>query len=587
MLREIARCEGFQPDPAPNLQRIQELRANMVSHGLLAQMLKLQDAPFMMTVSLASPQPIAHTLAASAGVAVSASIGENPVSVYSEPSFIQMGGYDLASPSGPEELATARENMRTLSQNAWGRSLASKSLARMRYLMDGNEAVNAFRFPEDLGEGLPGITVHTQRMRPMPAELNTEENESLRTDGILVGINKYLGVPQDAFLPAADRLTHAYIVGQTGTGKTTLLKTMLLSDMKAGRGCALIDPHGDMFKEMLELIPPDRLEDVVIIDPTDSENPVGLNLLEASDRDERYFVVREMAAIMRRLLEDEYGPFSKDITGPIFFQHLQMNMLLAMSDPEHPGTLLQFYQIFQSTEYWKRWLPLKVQDPQLDLWVKTTLDGIDYGSTSPGHISVGNYVSSKFEDFVLDPRLRVIFGQTHSTVDFNKIMNEGKILLINLAKGVLGEANSRFLGLILMAKIQAEAMKRAKLSPAEREPFFIYVDEFQSISTDNFTVLLSEARKFGVGLVLANQFISQIKDARIIQAVFGNVGSFLCFRLGREDAAMIEPQYYPYFDRLDLTNLPNWHTAVRTSINGWAVPPFTVQTILPDSPANP
>ncbi len=588
MLRQIARSEGFLSEPAPNQQRIQEQRAHMISQGLLAQTLKLKDAPFLMTVSLSSPEPIGRTLAAAAGVAVSASVGENPVSVYSEPSFIQMGGYDILTPSGTNELTTARDNARTLSQDAWGKSLAGKGLARLRYLMDGNEAVNAFRFPEDLGSGLPGITVHTQRMRPMPAELNSRDDERLRTDGILIGMNTYLGVPQEALLPAKDRLTHTYIVGQTGTGKTTLLKTMLLSDMRAGRGCALIDPHGDMFKEMLELIPPERLEDVVIIDPSDTENPVGLNLLEASSHDERYFVVREMAAIIRRILEDQFSIYSKEFAGPVFYQHIQMNMLLAMSDPEQPGTLLQFYQIFQSKDYWKRWMPLKIQDPQLDLWVKTTLDGIDYtASGRGGEVSVGNWVSSKFADFVLDPRLRGMFGQTRSTIDFQKIMNEGKILLINLAKGLLGEANSRFLGLILMAKFQAEAMKRAKLSPSERTPFFLYVDEFQSLSTENFTILLSEARKFGIGLVLANQFISQIKDPRIIQALFGNVGTFLCFRLGREDSEMIEPQYLPYFDRVDLTNLPNWHTAVQTSINGRGLPPFTVQTILPDSPSNP
>ena len=587
MQREIARCEGYQPDPAPNLQRIQEQRANMISQGLLTQMLKLQDAPFLMTVSLASPGPISRTLAAAAGVAVSASVGENPASPYHELSFIQMGGYDVVTPSGREELATARENMRTLSQDAWGKSLAGKGLARMRYLLDGNEAVNAFRFPEDLGSGLVGIAVHSQRMRPMPAELNPEDNKSLRTEGILIGTNTYLGVPQDALLPAPDRLTHAYIVGQTGTGKTTLLKTMFISDMRAGRGCALIDPHGDMFKEVLELIPPDRLEDVVIIDPSDIENPIGMNLLEASTHDERYFVAREMTAIIRRILEDEFSFYSKEFAGPVFYQHMQMNMLLTMSDPERPGTMLQFYEIFQSRDYWKRWLPLKIRDPQLDLWVHT-LENADYTvSGRGGEISVGNYVSSKFSDFILDPRLRGMFGQTHSTIDFQKIMNEGKILLINLAKGLLGESNSRFLGLVLMAKIQAEAMKRAKMESSERKPFYLYVDEFQSLSTENFTILLSEARKFGMGLVLANQFISQIKDPRIIQAVFGNVGTFLCFRLGREDSELIEPQYLPYFDRVDLINLPNWHTAVRTSIKGWGLPAFTVQTVLPKAPSNP
>lgn len=195
---------------------------------------------------------------------------------------------------------------------------------------------------------------------------------------------------------------------------------------------------------------------------------------------------------------------------------------------------------------------------------------------------MGSWLSSKFTDFIFDPRLMGIFSQKRSTVDFQKIMNEGKILLINLAKGLLGDSNSRFLGLILMAKIQAELMKRAKIPQSKRNPFYLYVDEFQSLATENFTVLLSEARKFGLGLILANQFISQIKDERIIQSVFGNVGSFLSFRLGREDSLLIEPQFLPYFDRMDLANLPNWQVATRVTVNGKGQPPFTLLTVLPD-----
>ena len=587
MLSQISRCEGYQPDPAPNVQRIQEQRAHMVSQGILAQMLRLQNAPFFTLASIASPQPISRPLAEAAGVAVSASVGENPGSVYPEPAFIHMGGYNLVNPTGPEETSTARDNLRTLSQNMWGSSLASRGLERIRYLMDGNEAANAFRFPEDLGNGLPGIKVHTQRMRPIPAELVCEAPCTTASKGILIGTNTDLGLSQDVVLSDENRLTHTYVVGQTGTGKTTLLKTMILSDMRAGRGCALIDPHGDLFKELLELIPPERIDDVVIIDPSDQEHCVGLNLLEAAGQDERYFVVREMLAIVRRLLEDQFGGHSSEFAGPVFYQHIQMNMLLAMSDPAHPGTLLQFYEIFQSSDFWKRWTPLKLHDPQLDLWLENTLPWIDYTSSRRGEVSVGSWVSSKFADFVFDPRLRAIFGQPRSTVDFQKVMNEGKILLINLAKGLLGEANSRFLGLILMAKLQAEAMKRVRLPQAQRRPFFLYVDEFQSLATENFTILLSEARKFGLGLVLANQFISQIKDPRIVQAVFGNVGTFLCFRLGQEDSLLVEPQFLPYLDRVDLTNLPSWHMAARTSFNGKGLPAFTVQTILPDSRPDP
>lgn len=588
LLDEISNCEGFYKEGTINLQRIQEQRAQMVSQALMSQLLHLQDAPFMVMISLVSSGKIANTLAEAAGVAVSAPVGEGPSQLYSEPSFVQMGGYDIAVPTTPDEKSVARNNSHFLEQNEWGKRISADHLFRLRYMMAGQEAANAFRFPEENGNGLPGIPVHTQRTRQLPHDLFLDPKRSDPTQQLFLGSNTYLGIPQEVHIPVKDRLTHMYLVGQTGTGKSTLLKTMILSDITAGRGCALIDPHGDLFEELLGLIPPDRIEDVVIVDPSDIDYPIGLNLLQANNNDERHFVVREMQAIMRRLVEDQYGQIGKDYIGPFFFQHMQMNMLLAMSDFDHPGTLLQFYQIYHSASYWKRWIPLKIDDPILTGWVNSFLANNNYTEKAKaGDASTGEYLSNKFTDFVFDPRLRGIFGQPKSTIDFQLAMNEGKIILINLAKGLLGEANSRFLGFILMAKFQAEAMKRAKMPPTQRKPFFLYIDEFQSLATENFTILLSEARKFGMGLILANQFISQIRNPLIMQSVFGNVGSFLSFRLGREDAQFIEPQYLPFFDQVDLANLPNWHVAARLNIKGKSLSPFTLQTVLPSVQSDP
>lgn len=582
LLDEIAKSEGYKVNQSPNVQRLQQNRANMIGDSLMEQFLCLQDAPYYMSFLLASNEAIPTALMESAGVAVSASIGEGLHPIYPERSFIQMGGYDILVPFSREEKGVARNNLAILKQEAWGKTIAPARLSRIRFLMNGHQAVCAFRFPEDNGEGLPGINTHTLRSRQIPAEMVNKTAKLDPAQTLLVGTNTFMGITNDVYLPLNDRLRHMYLVGQTGTGKSTLMKTMMISDMQAGRGCALIDPHGDLFEEILSLVPPERIEDVVIIDPSDIENPVGMNLLEAGSIDERYFVVREMQAIMRRFLDDEYGSFGREMAGPIFFRHMQMNMLLAMSDPDRPGTLLEFYEIYQSSEYWKRWIPLKTDDPKLMGWIDNVLKNNNYTAQARGgETTMGDFLSSKFTDFIFDPRLRLIFGQSQSTFDLSKIMNEGKILLINLAKGLLGEANSRFLGLIMMAKIQAEAMKRAKMPVSKRKPYFIYVDEFQSLATENFTVMLSEARKFKIGLVLANQFLSQIKDPRIVQALFGNVSSLLSFRLGRDDAYMIEPQYLPYVDRMDLINLPNWTVVARTSVDGATLPPFTLQTILP------
>lgn len=588
LLDEISSSEGFRETTTTNVQRIQEHRASMLCNSLMNQLLSLQDSPFYMTILLASTEKIPATLVEGAGLAISASIGEGLHSVYTDPAFIQMGGYDTVFPATKEEKAVARKNLATLGQTPWGKTLAPDALARLRYLVNGHEAACAFRFPEDNGDGLPGLKTHTERSRPIPPELISRVEKLDPSQTLLLGTNTYMGMTNDVRIPFKERLTHMYVVGQTGTGKSTLLKTMLLSDMQAGRGCALIDPHGDLYEEMLALIPPERVNDVVLIDPSDTAFPIGMNLLEANNWEEKHFVVREMQAIMKRLIEDQYQRTVGDYAGPSFFHHMQMNMLLTMSDPDNPGTLLDFYEIYQTKDYWKRWIPLKVEDEHLKIWIDTTLKNNNYSQPgSGGYISTGDYYSSKFMDFVFDPRLRCIFGQPKSTFNLQEIMNGGKILLVNLAKGLLGEANSRFLGLILMAKIQAEAMKRATIPAAKRRPFFLYVDEFQSLATENFTILLSEARKFGMGLVLANQFLSQITDPRIVQAIFGNVGSFLSFRLGREDASHVEPQFLPYFDQMDLVNMPNWQVVMRTTVEGTGLHPFSLRTILPRMEPDP
>jgi hypothetical protein len=401
-------------------------------------------------------------------------------------------------------------------------------------------------------------------------------------DRLPLGENRYLGIPQPVYLTERDRRRHLYVVGQTGTGKTTLLKQMVLADMEAGRGLAVIDPYGDLFEELVALVPATRREDIVILDPADTDYPVGLNMLECADGTERHTVVREMRAIMQRLLEDQYQYHAAEFAGPVFYQHMQMNMLLAMSNVDDPGTLLEFYEIFRHERCWRRWLPLKWRDAQLQRWVEKTLPGLDYTKRYSEGQSWGEYLSSKFDDFVFDPKLRFIFGQKRSTLDLSEIMNTGKILLVNLAKGILTEANARFLGMVLLAKIQAAAMKRVNMLTADRRSFYLYVDEFQSLATENFMLMLSEARKFGLGLVLANQFVSQIKDDRIIQAIFGNVGTLITFRVGHQDAAMLESQFLPYFDRHDLVNLSNWTAVVRTAVGGEVVAPFTLNTVAPD-----
>ena len=581
---QMARCERPEQQRQANRDALfapaaqfPEALAHDMGRALGQQLACLQTAPLLLNVALFSPQPLPPSLAAACGAAISAATSHAPES---SGATLQNGGFSVAWPVSDEQHQTARRNAGQLEFAPWGRTPLPPALQRLSHLADASEASGAFRLPWANSEGLPGLTVRTTRLRPVPPEVAALSRGETGAS-LPLGVNRYLGQQQEIFLTEADRRQHVYVVGQTGTGKTTLLKNLALADMEAGHGVAVVDPHGDLFEELLALVPAHRREDVIVFDPTDKTQPVGLNMLECHDEDERYFVVREMRAIMERLMNDQYQSQAAHFTGPTFYQHMQVNMLLAMSDLDDPGTLLEFHQIFQQPDYWKRWLPLRWSDSRLRSWVDNVLPSTDYLKRGSEVLSMGEYLSSRFEDFLFDPRLRLIFGQKRSTIDLRCVMDEGKILLVNLAKGHLSEANARFLGMILMAKLQAAAMSRIDLPVAQRRPFYLYVDEFQSLATQNFTLLLSEARKFGVGLTLANQFAAQIEDQRITRALFGNVGTLIAFRVGRADAELLAPLLQSHFDADDLTNLPNWQACLKTTVGGQTATPFSLQTLLP------
>lgn len=590
LMNLIGRCEAYQQAEIRNLTPeiagtvlAHLARARLLSALILDQLLRLQDAPFEMQVTLASPAPIPRGLVETAGVDLTLPLGGVAGSEWT--GSLLRGGYDVAFAGSDADKKIAQHNFETLELDRWGESLAPTGLRRWRSLVDATEAAGAFRFPKAASDGIPGIAVHAANVRPLPREIAALERRLDQHERFSLGSNRYLGGHESVCIAQTDRLQHSYVVGQTGTGKSTLLKSMILSDIEQGRGVALIDPHGDLFNEVLNMIPSDRWDDVVLLDPADDEWSVGLNLLECSNEGQRHFVVREMRAIIQRLIGDQYANRAVDYAGPVFYQHLQMNMLLVMSDPDRPGTLLDFYEVFQGAKNWEKWTPLRWDDPQLRRWVQTNLPKIDYTRRDNENMCWGEYLSSKFEEFVFDPRLRRIFGQRRSTIDLRQIMDSGKILLVNLAKGQISEANSRFLGMVLMARLQAAAMTRLNVPVMERRRFFVYVDEFQSLATQNFTLLLSEARKFGVGLILANQFVDQVEE-QIVRSILGNVGTLIAFRVGRQDARILAPLFAPQFEEQDLVNLPNWSAAVKTVVDGQIVSPFTLRTELPDRSAD-
>lgn len=523
---------------------------------------RLDDAAAFITVTIASPAPIAPTISQAIGALMSRLSDEEQKSLLGS-------GWEIITLQGDEKYAVA-QGLHNCALVTLPLPDAPQPAQRLTYLFDPVEASAVFLLPPAPKEPLTGVVCQSWRVQPLPCPFD---------EGTKIGVNRFRGAIQPVCLLDDDRRRHVYIVGQTGTGKTTLLQTMILHDIQAGHGLCVLDPHGDLFRQLLGKIPDERVEDVIVVDPADTEFPVGINLLECQTPEQRHFVANEICEIITRLMEDEYGARAGEMMGPLFHLHTRMNLLLVMSNPDEPGTLIQFYNIFQENGFWKRWMPLKWDEPMLKRWVSQVLPEQDYtGIGSSDKISLGDWVSSKFAGLVFDPKLRYIFGQRHSTIDLRKAMNEGKVILVNLSKGLLGIPNARLFGMIFLTKLYAAAMERAKMPENQRRDFFIYVDEFHAVATQSFINLLSEGRKFGVNLVLANQFITQIRNERIMEGILGNVGTLVCFRLGPEDAMRLEQEFLPVFHRFDLMNLPNWVACVRALRRGQQVKPFTLET---------
>lgn len=577
LYQQISFCETRRT-LAGNELAIPNVLAGKLADALMKQLLSLQDAPYMMHFYVSSPKKIDKLVLEFCGQAVTEPIGFGSYPGSNAESWLySVGGYDVSTARNNKEKKALASRISRLSHDPWKEKGLSETFYRFLHMFEANEALCGFYFPVNAEANLPGIDIHSLIEQPLPREL--VQLGFSDTDKLLIGKNYASGFEQDVFIPEESRRQHAYIVGQTGTGKSTLMKTMIVSDMKEGRGVTVIDPHGELYNDLLEMIPEQRKNDVVLLDPGDFLFPIGLNILEVKDATQREAIIKEMRAIFNRIIY-EYYRLPGEYAGPVFFQHMQNNMLLTMSDLDNPGTILEFYNIFQLDDFWKRWLPLKSKIPALETWLGV-LDRYRYNGVDRSGTRTGDFFSSKFEDLVNDPRLANIFGQPRTTIDIAKVIEENKILLVNLSKGLLGEANSALFGMIVLAKINAALMERVTLIRQGRQltPHYLYVDEFQNIATENFSILLAEARKFGLGLVLANQYLNQINDHKIKNAIFGNVGTIISFRLGFEDARSLEGEFIPSFNAQELCNLPNYYAALRTNIGGERTSPCSFKTI--------
>ena len=422
-------------------------------------------------------------------------------------------------------------------------------------VLNSEELASVYHFPNKLIT-TPHIHWLYAKRAPAPAQIPQE--------GLYLGMSTYRGLKRSVNISDDDRRRHMYIIGKTGTGKSEFLKDMILQDVRSGKGVCFMDPHGDTVKEILELVPPERAEDVIYFNPADSERPMGMNLLEAKTEDQKHFAATSVINMMYKL----FDPYKTGIVGPRFEHAVRNAMLTAMSD--EGSTFVEVMRILTDAKFVTEILP-KVTDPIVRrYWTDQIAQTSDFHKSE-----VLDYIVSKFGRFVTNKMIRNIIGQSQSSFSFREVMDSGKILLINLAKGELGEENSSFLGLVLVPRILMAAMSRQDTPPEARRDFYLYVDEFQNFATPDFAVILSEARKYKLNLIVANQFIGQV-DEEVKNAVFGNVGTIITFRVGVSDASYLTHEFTPIFSEDDLLNIERFHVYTKTIVNNEPVPPFSM-----------
>lgn len=414
------------------------------------------------------------------------------------------------------------------------------------------------------------VVAHTPQLKRVQSAL-APAPMGLPHQGTRVGINSYRGVDTPIFLTDEDRLRHLYVIGQTGTGKSGFLRTLIRQDIERGAGLCFIDPHGTDVEEILEVIPEHRMQDVIYFDPADTQSVLGLNMLEYDPRrpEQKTFVINELFSIFKKLYSN-----SPESMGPAFEQYFRNATALVMEDPATGNTMLDISRVLADAKYREVKLS-RSKNPVVNQFWR------EIATKAQGEASLANivpYITNKFDIFTANDIMRPIIAQQTSAFRMREVMDSRKILLVNLSKGLLGDINANLIGMVLVGKILMAALSRVDALQSDLPHFYLYIDEFQNISTDSISAILSEARKYKLSLNVAHQFIAQL-DEGIRDAVFGNVGSMATFRVGYEDAEFLENQYAPVFATEDIMNIENRHAYVRLLANGVPQKPFSIKTL--------
>jgi hypothetical protein len=438
---------------------------------------------------------------------------------------------------------------------------------KIAFLLNSEELASVFHFPLKTTE-TPNIYWLTAKIAPAPATVPDE--------GISLGDNVYRGVKKEIRMKRADRRRHTYIVGKSGTGKSVLLSNMAIQDIQNGEGVCVLDPHGDLISDILDRIPPERVEDVIVFSPGDLERPLALNLLDYDERypEQKSFVINEMIGIFDKLYD------LKATGGPMFEQYMRNAMLLIMDDPESGSTLMEIPKVLADENFRRLKLSRCKNKTVVDFWKQEA-------EKAGGEAALANivpYITSKLTSFISNDMMRPIIGQQKSAFNLREVMDQQKILLIDLPKGLVGEMNAYLLGMILVGKILMAALSRTDMPSESRKDFYLYIDEFQNFTTNSICQILSEARKYALNLVIAHQYIGQLSknnNTEIKDAVFGNVGTLISFKIGSEDAEFLVKEFTPVFNEYDLINIDKGTAYIKLLVDNSATRPFSLRTIWP------
>ena len=434
-------------------------------------------------------------------------------------------------------------------------------------ILNSVELSTIFHLPNQ--NSIPTGKIERQRIRQVDGP-----TEPMK-EGLLIGVNEFRGVEKQIRLGINDRRRHTYIIGQTGMGKSKLLENLAYQDIMDGKGFCFIDPHGDSAEELLGMIPQSRMDDVIYFNPSDTENPLGFNIFEASGPEEMDFVISETNSMLKSL----YDPGNTGVVGPRMENIVRNAALLLMSDPDG-GTFMDIPKVLVDPEFAKQKIKYLRNQRAIDFWTKEW--PASQRSNDAGELV--SWVVSKWAPFE-SGLINNIIGQKKSAFNIREVMDNNKILLVNLSKGKLGEAAAKLLGMVFVMKFQAAAMSRADIPEDERKDFCLFVDEFQNFATDSFESILSEARKYRLNLILANQFTTQLKDS-IKDAIFGNVPNKIVGRVGIDDAEVLQKAFTPTFTAEDLTKTPNYNSITTVLVNGFPSAPFTMKLLPPIGRSN-